>query len=263
MSIQRFLSKKQSGQKISLVTCYDYPSAKLVAQTNIDCVLVGDSLAMIVHGLPSTVHANIEMMVMHTQAVARGLGKQFLVSDMPFMAHRQSMEHTVSQALRLIHAGAHAIKIEGADAYTCKQIQHLVEGGIPVMGHIGLQPQSVLAYGGYKVQGKLPEQAKKLMDEALRLQQAGCFALVLECIPAELAFEISQQLHIPTIGIGAGVGTDGQVLVWHDMLTLQTELMPKFVKQYHTLGEEIIAALNTYHHEVQEMHFPTEAHSYS
>lgn len=262
MNIQLFQTKKQKGEKISMVTCYDYPSAKLVGKTQIDTVLVGDSLAMTVHGYPSTVHATMEMMVMHTEAVARGLGSKFLISDMPFTSNRLGLEHTVNCAAQLIRAGAHAVKIEGADDFTCRQITHLVETGIPVVGHIGLQPQSVLAYGGYKVQGKSEQQAKELIAQALRLQAVGCFALVLECIPSSLAKEITSQLSIATIGIGAGVQTDGQVLVWHDLLGLQNEILPKFVKRFEQLDEKITAALNGYHQEVQLGDFPGSEHGF-
>lgn len=262
MSIQRFQLKKAQGQKISMVTCYDYPSAKLVSQTSIDCILVGDSLAMTVHGFSSTIHATLDMMILHTQAVSRGLGKQFLITDMPFMAHRSSVEMTVSHALKLLQAGAHAIKIEGADDFTCGQISHLVESGVPVVGHIGLQPQSILAYGAYKVQGRAPEHAKRLLEEAIKLQDAGCFALVLECIPADLAAAISKRLRIATIGIGAGSGTDGQVLVWHDLLRLQSDILPKFVKPYQATGETIVQALETFHQEVQLELFPTSEYAY-
>jgi 3-methyl-2-oxobutanoate hydroxymethyltransferase len=262
MSIQRFQIKKSLQQKISMITCYDYPSAKLVAQSDIDCVLVGDSVAMTVHGYPSTVMATIEMMIFHTQAVARGLGPQFLVADMPFLAHRGSRQRTNDNALRLLQSGAHAVKIEGADSLTCQEIEVLVEAGVPVMGHIGLQPQSVLTLGGYKVQGRGDEQAQKLIEEALRLQFAGCFAIVIECVPAPLAQRITQELHIPTIGIGAGNGTDGQVLVWHDMLGLQQAFLPKFVKQYQTLGVDIVNTLNQYHQEVSNQNFPSVEHVY-
>lgn len=262
MSIQLFKTKKQKGEKISMVTCYDYPGARIVARTQVDTILVGDSLAMTVHGLPSTVHATIDMMVMHTQAVVRGLGSQFLISDMPFCAHRRDLAYTIESASQLIRAGAHAVKIEGADDFTCQQIKHLVESGIPVIGHIGLQPQSVLAYGGYKVQGKLPNQAKQLIEQALRLQDVGCFALVLECIPSAVAEEITRQLSIATIGIGAGDKTDGQVLVWHDLLGLQNEISPKFVKRFNQLDEKIVDALNLYHQEVLLGHFPGSEHAF-
>jgi 3-methyl-2-oxobutanoate hydroxymethyltransferase len=262
MSILRFQTKKQSGQKISMVTCYDYPSAVMVAKTAIDCILVGDSVAMTVHGLNSTIHATMEMMVMHTKAVSRGIGKQFLVADLPFMSYRSSLEHTVEHTKSLLQAGAHAVKLEGADDYALTHIRHLVESGAPVMGHIGLQPQSVLTLGGYKIQGKESTQAKKLLQHALKLQEAGCFAIVLECIPSELAAFITRELSIPTIGIGAGIDTDGQVLVWHDLLALQTDFLPKFVKQYQAVGDVVVQALAQYHQEVEGGLFPTLDHSF-
>jgi 3-methyl-2-oxobutanoate hydroxymethyltransferase len=262
MSIQLFLNKKAHHQKISVITCYDYPSAKLVANTDIDCVLIGDSVAMTVHGFESTIHAHIDMMCLHTQAVARGIGKQFIVTDMPFLSHRRDTQTSIEHALKLLHSGANAVKIEGADEFTCGQIQHLVESGVPVMGHIGLQPQSILAYGAYKVQGRQPDEAKRLIKEALRLQQIGCFAIVLECIPALLAADISEQLQIPTIGIGAGVATDGQVLVWHDLLALQKDITPKFIKIYCETGLQITQALQAYHQDVVSGVFPGQEHSF-
>ncbi|HBB52889.1 MAG TPA: 3-methyl-2-oxobutanoate hydroxymethyltransferase [Legionellales bacterium] len=262
MSILRFAKKKTAGKKISMVTCYDYPSAKMVANSDIDVVLVGDSVAMVVHGFDSTLMASMDMMVMHTQAVARGIQSQFIVADMPFMAHRGSMETTCDNAKRLIQAGAHAVKIEGADEHTLKVMQHLVSSCIPVMGHIGLQPQAVLNLGGYKVQGRNESDAQRLVNEAKALQEAGCFALVLECIPEQLAQTITDNIAIASIGIGAGRYTDGQVLVWHDLLGLQKQLLPKFVKQFDVLEPYIVTALNQYHQEVEQGLFPEAHHVY-
>jgi 3-methyl-2-oxobutanoate hydroxymethyltransferase len=262
MKVHDFKRKKQTQHKISLITCYDYPSARIIAESNIDCILVGDSVAMSVHGHPHTLMATIEMMELHTQAVARGLGHQFLVTDLPFLSHKLARTKTIEQVRRLIQAGAHAVKIEGADADTCQTITYLTQAGIPVMGHIGLTPQSLHQLGGYKIQGKNQEQAELLLQQALDLEQAGCFALVLECIPQQLALSISKALHIPTIGIGAGSGTDGQVLVWHDMLGLQTEFHPKFVKQYLQGKTLFIEALNNYVHQVQQAHFPKDEYAF-
>lgn len=262
MSIARFAKKKLNQQKLSMVTCYDYPSAKIAAQTDIDVLLIGDSVAMVVHGFDSTVMATMEMMVMHTKAVARGVGHQFIVADMPFMAHRGSLEKTVENAKQLIQAGAHAVKIEGADAYTLEAISHLVTSSIPVMGHIGLQPQSILALGAYKVQGRCEASRKRLQEEAQALQNAGCFAVVLECVPGNVAKAVTDSLLIPTIGIGAGAHTDGQVLVWHDALGLQNQWVPKFVKQYQTTESLMIEALQQYHHEVAQGVFPATEHCY-
>ena len=262
MKIHDFKRKKQQKTKISMLTCYDYPSARTVAESSIDCVLVGDSVAMAVHGYATTIMATMEMMVMHTQAVARGLGPQFLIADLPFLGHRVSRADTISNVRQLLQAGAHAIKIEGGDEDTCQTIAYLVAAGIPVIGHIGLTPQSVHQLGGYKVQGKEPEQATHLIQQAKNLELAGCFALVLECIPQLLAKVITDTLTIPTIGIGAGVETDGQVLVWHDLLGLQTEFKPKFLKQYAQGKELLLAAINTYATQVQKAEFPAVEHAF-
>lgn len=263
MSISRFAKKKQSQQKLSMITCYDYASAKIASQTDIDVLLVGDSLAMVVHGFESTVMATMEMMVLHTKAVARGVGSQFIITDMPFMAHRGSLDKTVDIAKKLVQAGAHAIKIEGADHYTLEAISHLVTSSVPVMGHIGLQPQSILALGGYKVQGRCENTKNRLLEEAKALQNAGCFAIVLECVPENVAKFITDALLIPTIGIGAGAHTDGQVLVWHDALGLQNQWVPKFVKQYQTAEAWMIEALQQYHLEVEQGIFPATEHCYA
>ena len=262
MKIHDFKRKKQEQRKICMMTCYDYPSACIIAESKVDCVLVGDSVAMTVHGYESTVMANIDMMVMHTQAVARGLKNQFLITDLPFLSHKTSLAETINSTKKLIQAGAQAIKIEGADTDTCTTISYLVKAGIPVMGHIGLTPQSIHQLGGFKVQGKNQEEAETLLQAAIDLEQAGCFALVIECVPHHLAASITNVLNIPTIGIGAGVGTDGQVLVWHDVLGLQTEFNPKFVKKY-VLGKNIfLDAINTYANEVHQVCFPQPEHSF-
>lgn len=263
MNILDFKRKKQQHQKISMLTCYDYPSARLIAESDLDCVLVGDSVAMVVHGYPTTVHATMDMMVMHTEAVARGLGKQFLISDLPFLSYRTGIDTTVKHVARLMQAGAQGIKLEGADKDACTTIEYLVTAGIPVMGHIGLTPQSVHQLGGWKVQGKKESEARRLINEAKALEEAGCFAIVLECMPQALAQAITEMLSIPTIGIGASMVTDGQILVWHDVLGLQTEYLPKFVKQYLSGKEVILNAINHYAKQVQQVHFPTEEHTYS
>jgi 3-methyl-2-oxobutanoate hydroxymethyltransferase len=262
MKATDFIYKKQRGEKISMLTCYDYPSAQLASQTTLDCLLVGDSVAMAVHGFPSTVAATLDMMVMHTQAVSRGLGSQFLISDLPFLSYRGTLTDTIHATKRLMQAGAHAIKLEGGDVHACETIHHLTQAGIAVIGHIGLTPQSVHQLGGYTVQGRKAQDAARLCQEAKALEQAGCLALVLECVPTSLAQTITQDLSIPTIGIGAGVHTDGQVLVWHDLLGLQTELKPKFLKHYSLLAPMICDALNTYHLEVTGLHFPSPEYSY-
>ena len=262
MKIHDFKINKQAHKKISMLTCYDYPSARIIAESNIDCVLVGDSVAMTVHGYDTTIMATIEMMELHTKAVARGLNQQFLVTDLPFLSHKLSLSQTIEQVKRLLQAGAHAIKIEGADEDTCKTISYLVKAGVPVMGHIGLTPQSIHQLGGYKVQGKNQEQADRLLQQAFALEQSGCFALVIECVPQNLAKTITNSLDIPTIGIGAGSDTDGQVLVWHDMLGLQSTFTPKFAKKY-THGKDVfLEAINAYAQQVQHVNFPTPEYAF-
>ncbi|TAL64785.1 MAG: 3-methyl-2-oxobutanoate hydroxymethyltransferase [Legionella sp.] len=262
MKIHDFKRKKQEQNKICVMTCYDYPSACIIKESDVDCVLVGDSVAMAVHGHETTIMANIDMMVLHTQAVARGLGQQFLITDLPFLSHKLSLSQTVEHTKQLLQAGAHAIKIEGADPDTCQRIAYLVQAGIPVMGHIGLTPQSIHQLGGYKVQGKNQQQAELLLQQALDLEEAGCFAIVIECVPQQLAKAITAALSIPTIGIGAGVDTDGQVLVWHDLLGLQVDLNPKFVKKYLHAKDLFLEAINHYATEVHHVHFPQPEHSF-
>ncbi len=262
MKIHDFKLKKQAQQKICMLTCYDYPSACLVSESNIDCVLVGDSVAMAVHGHPNTIMATIDMMVLHTQAVARGLSQQFLVTDLPFLCHKQSLAQTVAAVTRIMQAGAHAIKIEGGDDDTCNTIHHLVHAGVPVMGHIGLTPQAFHQLGGFKVQGRNMEQATALIQQAQKLEQSGCFAVVIECVPQHVSQSITKSLTIPTIGIGAGSHTDGQVLVWHDLLGLHKAFSPKFAKQYIKGGDLFLEAMNHYASQVKEHQFPTLDHAF-
>lgn len=257
-----FKHKKEQQHKISMLTCYDYPSACIVAESKIDCVLVGDSVAMAVHGHDSTIMATIDMMVMHTAAVARGLMDQFLISDLPFLCYRGSMNDTLKNVKKLLQAGAQAVKLEGSDPNVCQTIAHLVTSGVPVIGHIGLTPQYIHQLGGYKIQGRELEQATHLQQQAQQLEAAGCLALVIECVPQLVTKSITEMLTIPTIGIGAGIETDGQILVWHDLLGLQTKFTPRFTKQF-TQGKDIfIKAINTYVNQVQNAHFPTIEHSY-
>ena len=262
MKIHDFKRKKEQKQKISMLTCYDYPSACIIAASTIDCVLMGDSIAMSMYGHNTTVMATLEMMVPHTAAVARGLSTQFLISDLPFLTYRASLAETVHAVTQLMQAGAHAIKVEGADVDLLQTIQHLVHSGIPVIGHIGLTPQSVHQLGGHRVQGKIESQAQLLIQQARALEEAGCFALVIECVPQVLAKTITDTLEIPTIGIGAGVDTDGQVLVWHDILGLHSDLNLRFVKQF-TEGKRIfLDAINAYAEQVHHAHFPTPNHAF-
>lgn len=217
---------------------------------------------MAVHGHNNTLLATVEMMALHTAAVARGIGKQFLITDLPFLSHKISREHAMMDVQRIMQAGAHAVKIEGGDEDTCATIAHIVQAGVPVMGHIGLTPQSIHQLGGFKVQGKDHEHANQLVQQAQRLEKAGCFALVIECVPHELAKTITQSVGIPTIGIGAGVETDGQVLVWHDLLGLQDTFNPKFVKRFASGKEVLLAALNKYAQEVDKGQFPSDEYAF-
>lgn len=262
MKIHEFKRKKQQKEKITMVTCYDYPSACIVAESDLHCILVGDSVAMAVHGHKNTIMATIEMMELHTQAVARGIGSQFLVTDLPFLSHKISLEQTMRDVKRLMQAGAHAIKIEGADKDTCQTISHVVQAGVPVMGHIGLTPQSIHQLGGHKIQGKEQTQAQQLIEQAQQLEAAGCFALVIECVPQGLAQQITEVLTIPTIGIGAGTNTDGQVLVWHDLLGLQDHFNPKFLKRFAWGKPVLLEGLNNYSTQVTQGIFPSHEHAF-
>lgn len=260
-SVLDFQKKKNSNQKISMVTCYDYTFSKIMAGTQIDAILVGDSLAQIMHGHPTTLNASTTVMALHTAAVVRGAGEKFIVADMPFLSTRKGLKNTMDQVEKLMKAGAHAIKIEGADDHL-EIIRHIVNSGVPVMGHLGLTPQSIHQLGGPKVQGRADSAALKIMNDALNLEKAGCFSLVLECVPAKLAGDISQKLTIPTIGIGAGSQTDGQILVLQDLLGMNDSFRPKFLKKYLNGHELITKALNAYVTETENVHFPTKEHEY-
>ena len=261
-SIQNFYQMKQAGEKITMITCYDYTSAKLLERSGVDCVLVGDSAAMVMHGYPDTTNATVEMMAMHTKAVARGLQNTFIIGDMPFMSYRKSQSETMDAVAVIVQAGANAIKLEGAVG-NLETISYIVKSGVPVMGHLGLTPQHVNALGGFKVQAKQQAAAEKLIQQARQCQDAGCFAIVLECVPAQLAKQISEQLSIATIGIGAGSGTDGQVLVYQDLLGMQSSFKPKFVKHF-LQGETVITdGLKQYINEVKNQAYPSEEFSYA
>jgi 3-methyl-2-oxobutanoate hydroxymethyltransferase len=226
-----FAAAKAAGAKIVMVTAYDAWSARLLADSPVDCILVGDSAMMVVHGDKDTLGATPELMAMHTRAVARGAPGKFIVADMPFLAARKGETHALECAALLLQAGASAVKVEGAQGHT-HVIRHLVESGVPVMGHLGLTPQWVRGLGGFKVQARDAAAAGRLREDASALEQAGIFALVLECIPQALAAEVTSALRIPTIGIGAGSGCDGQVLVLHDMLGLNPDFKPRFARRF-------------------------------
>lgn len=254
---------KTEGRKIRMVTAYDYPTGLLVDQTDIEMILVGDSLGMVVLGYDGTVPVTMEEMLHHLKAVARGAKHTLIVGDLPFMSYNISIEEAIRNAGRLMkEGGADCVKLEGGFA-VAETIRAIVRAGIPVMAHIGLTPQTASQLGGFKVQGKDETAAERLVAEAAALQEAGAFALVLEAIPAPLAELITRKLAIPTIGIGAGVHCDGQVLVFHDMMGLFDRFVPKFVKRFATTGEIIREALNTYAAEVSSGAFPGPEHSFA
>jgi len=262
-TVNSFKKAKKENDKITMLTAYDYTTAKLVDEAGIDTILVGDSLGMVMLGYENTLEVTMDDMIHHTKAVARGTKRAMIIGDMPFLSYHISVEETIRNAGRFIkEAGAHAVKLEGGEEVIDK-VKALVAAKIPVIGHLGLTPQSVNAMGGFKVQGKSGEQAKKMIDDALLLQEAGAFALVLECIPAQLAKLISEKLEIPTIGIGAGNDCDGQVLVIQDMLGTYTEMKPKFVKQYGELGDLTGQAVKKYIEEVKSAAFPAPEHTFT
>jgi 3-methyl-2-oxobutanoate hydroxymethyltransferase len=254
MKITDFYSYKKPGPRISMVTAYDYTMAAVAAASAVDCVLVGDSLAMVMHGHPSTIAATTELMALHTAAVARAVKNKLVVTDMPFMATRKGPAPAMEAVEALARAGAQAVKIEGLDGHA-GVISHIVKADIPVMGHLGLTPQAINRLGGYRAQGRDQASAEKLTSEALVLEKLGCFALVLECVPAALAARVTGLLKIPVIGIGAGAGTDGQVLVMQDLLGLYGEA-PSFVKKYLDGGRLAAEALDAFDREVKEGTFP-------
>ncbi len=253
--------KKERGEPISMLTAYDYPTALALDQAGIDMILVGDSLGMVVLGYENTLPVTMEDMLHHSKAVARGAKHPFLVGDMPFMSYQVSVEQAVKNAGRFLQeAGMDGVKLEGGRE-RLDAIRAMTSAGIPVMGHLGLTPQSVHQLGGFRPQGKTASAAKRLLEDALLLQEAGCFSIVLESVPAQLAEYISMHLDIPTIGIGAGAGCDGQVLVTHDLLGLFERFTPKFVKKYANLHTEMQKAFAEYIAEVQGQSFPAEEHT--
>jgi len=256
------LKMKKDGEKISMLTAYDYSTAALVDGAGVDMILVGDSLGMVVLGYDSTLPVTMEDMLHHTQAVSRAVKRAMVIGDMPFMSYQVSAQEAVKNAGRFMkEAGAHGVKLEGGQE-VAEAVRKITASGIPLVGHLGLTPQSVHQLGGYKVQGKDDKTARKLMEDAKTLEEAGAFSIVLECVPAPLAGEISRELTIPTIGIGAGVECDGQVLVVNDMLGMFEKFTHKFVKKYAELSGEIQAAVGRYIDEVKDGTFPGEEHSF-
>ncbi|HHH6107288.1 TPA: 3-methyl-2-oxobutanoate hydroxymethyltransferase [Listeria monocytogenes] len=258
-----FFAMKENGEKITMITAYDYPSAKNVEQAEADMILVGDSLGMVVLGYDSTVPVTMDDMIHHTKAVKRGAPDTFVVTDMPFMTYHGSVDETIQNVRKIIQeSGAHAVKLEGAGEVVNK-IARLTEAGAPVVAHLGLTPQSVGLTGSYKVRAKSAQEAQELMDNALAVEAAGAIALVLEAIPRQLAEKVSKALSIPTIGIGAGVETDGQVLVYHDIIGYGISRRAKFVKAYADIDERIEPALASYVKEVKAATFPEVKHSFT
>lgn len=262
-TIITFKQSKQQGRKISMLTAYDYSTAKLMDEAGINAILVGDSLGNVVLGYEDTLSVTMEDMIHHGAAVARGAKNAMVVVDMPFMSYQASVYDAVVNAGRLMKEGrASAVKLEGGKE-VCPQIKAVTEAGIPVMGHLGLTPQSINALGGHRVQGKTQQAAQKLLDDARALQEAGAFAVVLECVPEKLADKVTKELEIPTIGIGAGSGCDGQVLVYQDMLGMFSDFTPKFVKKFANVGQVMKEAFKSYIDEIQQGSFPSQEHCYS
>jgi 3-methyl-2-oxobutanoate hydroxymethyltransferase len=246
-----------------MVTAYDFHSTRLADEAGVDLLLVGDSLGMVVQGGDDTLAVTVDDVVYHARSVARASPKALVVADLPWLSYHVSLEETVRNAGRCVReARAGAVKLEGG-AKRLPAVRALLDAEIPVMGHLGLTPQSVNALGGFKVQGKSDDAAKRLLEDAHRLEEEGVFALVLECVPADLAAQVTDELRIPTIGIGAGAGTDGQVLVWHDLLGLTPDPLPRFVRRYETLGERAVDALRRYAADVKSRAFPDDSESYS
>ena len=262
VTINDLKETKAKGEKVPMITAYDYTSARIVDGAGMPVILVGDTLGQVVLGYDSTLPVTMDEMLHHTKAVARGAKRALIVGDMPFMSYQTGVKDAMRNAGRFLQeGGAQAVKLEGG-VHMAPTVRRMVESGIPVMGHIGLTPQSVNQLGGYRVQGKSLKSAVRLMEDARALEDAGAFSLVLECVPASLASLITERLAIPTIGIGAGAGCDGQVQVFHDMLGLFTDFVPRHAKRYATLGEAIAEAVGAFMAEVRDGSFPTHKHSY-
>lgn len=260
-SVLDFAKWKEQGQKISMVTCYDSTFAKILNASAVDCLLVGDSAAMTMHGHPDTLSATPDLMAMHVAAVRKGAPEKFIIGDMPFLAHRGSLDSTLAAVAIILQAGAQAVKIEGIKGSE-QTLAHIVESGVPVMGHLGLTPQSLHAIGGFKVQATDERAAEWLLAQARAVEHAGCFALVLECVPGDVAKFVTENIRIPTIGIGAGPDTSGQVLVLQDLLGLNTDFKPKFVRKYLDGAAIVKDALDRFDKDVKTKEFPASEESY-
>ena len=262
ITVPEFKKRKEAQKKLTMITCYDTSFARVLNESPIDILLIGDSSAMVMQGFDSTIHATVESIATLVSAVARGAKNKFIVADMPFLSTRKGLEAVVEASSTMLKAGAHAIKIEGIQGNE-EWVAHLVQSGIPVMGHLGLTPQFVNAFGGMKVQATTPETKDLLLQEARRFEKAGAFSLVLECVPSDIAAQVTQSLKIPTIGIGAGPAVDGQVLVLQDLLGFNPAFKPKFLRQYLNGYELFQSAFQKFHQDVTEGTFPNEKESYS
>ena len=262
-TVADFSKMKASGEKITMVTAYDYSTAKLICDTGINSILVGDSLGMVMLGYPDTLSVTMEDMISHSRAVVRAQSDALIICDMPFMSYQTSVYDAVKNAGALIkEGGAGAVKLEGGAEFA-EHIRAIVKASIPVCGHIGMTPQSVNAFGGFKVQGKTIQAAKKLVEDALALEKAGVFAIVLECVPKEIAQYVSMRVNVPTIGIGAGAGCDGQVLVYQDIMGMYSDFTPKFAKRYAQVGDIMRDAFKAFNNEVKSGVFPDNEHSFT
>ena len=262
-SVRRFQEMKRRGERIVMLTAYDALFARLLEQEGVDLILVGDSLSQVVLGYDSTLPVTLDQMIHHAGAVRRGAPESFVVFDLPFLSYQVSVDETIRNAGRVLkETGVQAVKLEGGDPRACGMVEALVTAGIPVMGHLGLRPQSIHTIGGYRVQGRGEVEAKKMLDQARALEQAGAFALVLELVPAALAQEVTESLAIPTIGIGAGAGCDGQVLVLYDALGLNAGFRPKFLKQFADLENAARAGIRAYAEEVRAGTYPGPEHAF-
>lgn len=261
MNLPEILSAKPEKKKLTMVTCYDHWSAVLLNDTSVDILLVGDSAGMVMHGFSDTIPMTNELMCWHVAAVRKGASKKFIVADLPFLSFRSDLDTNMRAVRQLMQAGTHAVKLEGFDG-NAELIRHLVQSGVPVMGHLGLTPQFVNMLGGFRVQGRKDEQARMILEQARELEKAGCFSVVLECVPGALATEITSTLKIPTIGIGGGNGCDGQVLVLHDLLGFNKGFKPKFLRHYLNGAELVQSAIEKYCADVKSGAFPSEAETY-
>lgn len=263
ITVADFRESKKNGKKITMLTAYDYPTAKILDESGIDAILVGDSLGMVVLGYEDTTRVTMDDMVHHTKAVVRGAKRAMVVADMPFLSYHQGVYESVKNAGRLVNeAGCKSIKLEGGEE-VIEDVKSIIRAGIPVMGHLGYTPQSINIFGGHKAQGKTIETAKKIYKDALLLQEAGAFAIVLECVPYRVAKFITDKLDIPTIGIGSGVDCNGQVLVVHDIIGMFRDFTPRHTKRYADMGGALESSVKSYISDVTEMSFPTEKNSFT